>query len=172
LLKLKVNHNLRQATGQGQAIGCIGRKVEIDLIKISTNHTVDAGEASAAVFCDPNQQEALLVTYQRHRRSSSDPGSDFSLATAEQPRFVISSPRSGGLKPLVPSHSSSTSGDCIGPVKTVISAQLITRDISMATKDTMITEFRLAKVKAETLLELIEIGTTMRRGSSRWPWTT
>ena len=34
----------------------------------------------------------------------------------------------------------------------------------MTTKDAMITEFRLAKVKAETLLELIETSTTMSPG--------
>ena len=118
-------------------------------------------DSSAAVLCDPSQQEALLAAYQRHRRSSSDPSPDFSLVTTEQPRFVISSPRLGGLRPLVPSNSSSISGDCIRPIKTDLSAQLTTRNISMATKEAMILGFKLAKVKAESLLELIETTPTM-----------
>ena len=65
---------------------------------------------------------------------------------------------------MVPSNSSSTSGDCIRSIKTDLSAQLTTRDISMATKEAMITGFKLAKVKAETLLELIETSPTMHPG--------
>ena len=42
----------------------------------SLDSTVPA--SSAAVFCDPDQQEALIAALTRHRRTSSDPGADFS----------------------------------------------------------------------------------------------